>query len=65
MEIMLHEKVNLIDALECIPDITPEIKMVISYIKSGVYLSEAIKKCNFLNECELSIIKTGEKSGEL
>ncbi|MBQ9335525.1 MAG: type II secretion system F family protein [Alphaproteobacteria bacterium] len=65
MEIMLHEKVNLIDALECISDITPEIKMVISYIKSGVYLSEAIKKCNFLNECELSIIKTGEKSGEL
>ena len=65
MEIMLHEKVNLIDALECISDITPEIKMVINHIKSGVYLSEAIKKCNFLNEYELSIIQTGEKSGEL
>ena len=65
MEIMLHEKINLIDALECVSELDHEVISIIHDIKSGIHLSSSIKQHKFLNEYELSIIETGEKSGEL
>ena len=65
MEIMLHEKVNLIDALTCVSEFEPKVINIINDIKSGIHLSSSIKRHRFLNEYELSIIETGEKSGEL
>ncbi len=65
MEIMLHEKVNLIEALECMSDTIPQLNITIESIKSGNTLTTGLKKSKFLNDYELSIIKTGEQSGDL
>ena len=65
MELMLSNKINLIDALGCISNTIPQITLVIDLIKSGKTFSEALKKAKILNEYELSIISSGERSGEL
>ena len=65
METMLHNKVNLLEALECMTDIIPQISDVIESIKSGNTLTSAIRKSGILNDYELSIIKAGEQSGDL
>ena len=65
METMLHDKVNLLEALECMSDIIPQIPDVIESIRSGNTLTSAIGKSEILNDYELSIIKAGEQSGDL
>lgn len=65
MEIMLQEKVNLIDALECLEDSFPKISLVIELIKSGNSLSCAISKMELFSYHEIAIIKSGEESGDL
>ena len=65
MATLLQNKVNLIEALECCLDITPKISKILNDIKSGSSLQKALRKYSFLNEFELSIISTGEISGNL
>lgn len=65
MELMLHDKVNLIEALECMKDIFPQIPAVIESIKIGNSLTSALKQFGIINDYELSIIKAGEQSADL
>lgn len=65
MEMMLHDKVNLIEALECMKDIFPQISAVIESIKIGNSLTSALKQFGIINDYELSIIKAGEQSADL
>ena len=65
MATLLQNKVNLIDALECCFDINPKISKILNDIKSGSSLQKALSKCSFLDEFDLSIVSTGEISGNL
>ncbi|MBQ7524208.1 MAG: type II secretion system F family protein [Alphaproteobacteria bacterium] len=65
MEIMLHEKVNLLEALKCLDKEFLGIKNAIAVIESGSSLSVAIAASEIFNKRELSIISTGERAGDL
>ena len=65
MEIMLYEKINLLEALECTEDIIPQVGDVINSVRSGVTLLSALRKSKILNEYELSIIGAAERTGNL
>lgn len=65
MELMLCDKINLLEALECVSDTTSKVAIVIDLIKSGRTFSEALQKTKILNEYELSIINAGEHAGDL
>lgn len=65
MEIMLYDKINLLEALECTEDIVPQVKEVVQSIRSGVTLLSALRRSKILNEYELSIIGAAERAGNL
>lgn len=65
MEIMLQEKINLMEALECMSDIVPRIQEAISSIKVGHPLSFALLNLGIFSDYEIAIVKTGEQSGDL
>ena len=65
LEIMTHEKINLIEALECLKNNNPKIQDTINSIKNGNTFSHAIFKMGTFNNQEISIIKSGEQSGDL
>ena len=65
MEIMLYDKINLLEALECTEDIVPQVKEVVESIRSGVTLLSALRRSKILNEYELSIIGAAEQAGNL
>jgi len=65
MEIMLYDKINLLEALECTEDIVPQVRDVINSVRSGVTLLSALRKSKILNEYELSIIGAAERAGNL
>ena len=65
MEIMLYDKINLLEALECTEDIVPQVKEVVQSIRSGVTLLSALRRSKILNEYELSIIGAAEQAGNL
>lgn len=65
MEIMLYDKINLLEALECTTDIIPQMREVINSVQSGATLLSALKKSKILNGYELSIIGSGEQAGNL
>ena len=65
MEIMLYDKINLLEALECTEDIVPQVKEVVESIRSGVTLLSALRRSKILNEYELSIIGAAERAGNL
>ncbi|MDR1391177.1 MAG: type II secretion system F family protein [Holosporales bacterium] len=65
MEIMLQEKITLIECIECLR--IPHLKTdkIIGYINLGNSFSSALRKIGFLSDYELAIIETGERTGEL
>ncbi|MBQ3945395.1 MAG: type II secretion system F family protein [Alphaproteobacteria bacterium] len=65
MEIMLYDKINLLEALECTEDIIPQVREVIDSVSSGVTLLSALRRSKILNEYELSIIGAAERAGNL
>ncbi|MDR0744345.1 MAG: type II secretion system F family protein, partial [Holosporales bacterium] len=67
MKIMLKEKINLIEALNCFSQNKNDynISSVAEIIKNGSTLSIALRSLNLFHEHELAIIKAGEKSGML
>jgi type II secretory pathway component PulF len=67
MELMMCEKINLIDGLKCFLDMrnSNTIKTMINSIKDGSSLSKAMSKSAIFDNSEISIIESGEKSGNL
>jgi type II secretory pathway component PulF len=67
IEVLIRERVHLIDCLECASDIgnRREISEIIEDLKNGSMLSTAMKKSKLFSDYEMSIIKTGENSGDL
>lgn len=65
MEIMLYDKINLLEAMECTEDIIPQVREVVNSVRSGVTLLSALRKSKILNEYELSIIGAAERAGNL
>ena len=67
MYVMLKEKVNLIDALDCISSLTcsEDIRNIKDFIKNGDSISKAIRRCGVFKDSEVVIIEAGEKAGDL
>lgn len=65
LEIMIQEKINLIEALECLKNDNPKIQNAINFIKNGNSFSVAMSQMGIFKNQEISIIKTGEESGDL
>jgi type II secretory pathway component PulF len=67
MEIMIQEKVHLIDGLDCVAGIGNynEVTTISEDIKNGNSLSSAMKQSGLFSDYELSIIMAGEKVGDL
>ncbi|MDR1112366.1 MAG: type II secretion system F family protein [Bacteroidales bacterium] len=67
MELMMCEKINLIDGLRCFSDTrnSDKICAIINSIENGSTLSKAMKESAIFDNFEISIIENGEKSGDL
>lgn len=67
MSMMMRGHVNLLDALECQGIIKnfPETKDILLYVRNGTNLTNSMRKCKIFNDYEISIIESGEKSGDL
>ena len=67
MSMMIKENVNLLDALECQGIIKnfPETKDILFYVRNGTNLTNSMRKCKIFNDYEISIIESGERSGDL
>ncbi|MDR2666863.1 MAG: type II secretion system F family protein [Holosporales bacterium] len=67
MELMMCEKINLIEGLKCFSDMrnSDTIRTIINSIKNGSTLSKAMKESTIFDNYEISIVESGEKSGDL
>lgn len=65
MNIMIKEKVNLIDSLQSLENRYPNVKSIIKFIKGGNSFSTSIIKSKMFPDLDISIIETAEKSGNL
>jgi type II secretory pathway component PulF len=66
MSLLLKEKVNLIDSLECLENsnVFKYVTKIKEFIKCGNTLANSMKKCKIFQIHEISIIESGEKSGD-
>lgn len=65
MNIMIEEKLNLIDCLQSLETQYPAVKSIIKFIKGGNSFSKSLIKSKMFPELDISIIETAEKSGNL
>ncbi|MDR3224101.1 MAG: type II secretion system F family protein [Holosporales bacterium] len=67
MEMLLKEKVHLIEGLECVASVenSDAIMAISESIKNGNNLSDSMGKSGLFSNYEVSIISTGEASGDL
>jgi type II secretory pathway component PulF len=67
MGMMIREKIHLMEGLECISSMghTRKIREIVSLVKGGSNLSNAMGRSGLFNDRELSIIEAGERSGDL
>ena len=65
MNIMIKEKINLIDCLYILENRYPKVKDIIKLIKSGTSFSISLIESNIFPNFDISIIETAEKAGNL
>ncbi|MDR0695204.1 MAG: type II secretion system F family protein [Holosporales bacterium] len=67
MEMMVHEKINLLECLECLANIenSNEITNIVEFIRNGHTLSSAMKRSGLFARHEISLIVAGENAGDL
>lgn len=65
MNIMIKEKINLIDCLYILENRYPKVKDIIKLIKCGNSFSMSLIESNIFPNFDISIIETAEKAGNL
>ena len=65
MNIMMSEKINLLDCLKALARAYPTVGFVVEKLQQGSSFSNAIKITELFSDYEISIIETAETSGEL
>ena len=67
MHVLLKEKIDLLDALDCInaTHYSGKFSALKNLIKNGNSLSNSMEICGFFSNSEIAIIKSGEKAGAL
>lgn len=67
LSLMLHAKINLIEALDCLNkvEIFNKYASIVNFIKNGKTITTATILSQKFEEYEISIISVGEKSGQI
>ncbi len=67
MHVMLKEKINLLDALDCVSMLTSskDVATLNETIRRGNSLSQAMRYCRIFKNSEVAIIEAGERAGDL